>query len=70
MLAWSSASGLPDGLADAAARVPAWQGLALQVAPLSGGIINRNFKVVAGGRAYVLRLSGANTELLGIDRRT
>ena len=69
MLAASSTSDLPAGLADAAARVPAWQGLTLQVSPLLGGITNRNYKVEAGGQAYVLRLIGANTELLGIDRR-
>jgi thiamine kinase-like enzyme len=37
-------------------------------APLSGGITNRNFRVRLGGGDYVLRLHGANTSLLGIDR--
>ena len=36
--------------------------------PLSGGITNLNFKVDADGRSYVIRLAGANTELLGIKR--
>jgi thiamine kinase-like enzyme len=36
--------------------------------PLSGGITNRNFRVRLGGADYVLRLHGANTSLLGIDR--
>jgi thiamine kinase-like enzyme len=36
--------------------------------PLSGGITNLNFKIDADGRAYVIRLAGANTELLGIKR--
>ncbi len=35
---------------------------------LSGGITNLNFKVEADGKAYVIRLAGANTELLGIKR--
>jgi thiamine kinase-like enzyme len=70
MLATSSSADLPAGLDDVAARVPAWQGLSLKFSPLSGGITNRNYKVEAGGQTYVLRLSGANTELLGIDRRT
>ena len=35
---------------------------------LSGGITNHNFKVEVDGGAYVLRMGGANTGLLGIDR--
>jgi thiamine kinase-like enzyme len=38
------------------------------VEPLGGGITNHNFKVVAGGEAFVLRVAGKETELLGIDR--
>jgi thiamine kinase-like enzyme len=36
--------------------------------PLAGGITNRNFRVRFGDRECVLRLSGADTGLLGIDR--
>ena len=36
--------------------------------PLSGGITNLNFRIDADGRSYVIRLAGANTELLGIKR--
>lgn len=35
---------------------------------LGGGITNHNFKVLVGGEAFVLRLGGAKTALLGIDR--
>ncbi len=35
---------------------------------LSGGITNHNFKVEVDGEAYVLRMGGAKTGLLGIDR--
>ncbi len=49
-----------------AARV--WPGLRLEVEPLGGGITNRNFKVECEGRAYVLRIGGKDTHLLGIDR--
>jgi thiamine kinase-like enzyme len=38
------------------------------VEPLGGGITNRNFKVRAGGEAFVLRVGGKDTALLGIDR--
>lgn len=36
--------------------------------PLDGGITNLNFKIEADGRAYVIRLAGADTEKLGIRR--
>jgi thiamine kinase-like enzyme len=49
-----------------AARV--WPGDELRLEPLGGGITNSNFKVEVGGEAFVLRIGGKNTELLGIDR--
>jgi thiamine kinase-like enzyme len=49
-----------------AARV--WPDGWSELEPLGGGITNRNFKVVAGGEAFVLRVGGADTHLLGIDR--
>jgi thiamine kinase-like enzyme len=38
------------------------------IEPLGGGITNRNFKIDVDGSLYVLRMGGANTDLLGIDR--
>ena len=38
--------------------------------PLIGGITNRNFRVRFGAHDCVLRLTGASTDLLGIDRRS
>jgi thiamine kinase-like enzyme len=35
---------------------------------LGEGITNHNYKVVAGSEAFVLRIAGAETHLLGIDR--
>jgi thiamine kinase-like enzyme len=49
-----------------AARV--WPGRSPAIEPLGGGITNRNFKVALDGEAYVLRIGGKDTELLGIDR--
>ena len=45
-----------------------WPGGVDSVEPLGGGITNRNFKIVVGGEAFVLRIGGNDTELLGIDR--
>ncbi|MFL5847261.1 MAG: phosphotransferase [Solirubrobacteraceae bacterium] len=36
--------------------------------PLKDGITNRNFRVRFGGTDHVVRMCGAETELLGIDR--
>ncbi len=56
-------------LAEIIARIPAWHDRAdLQTSFLSGGITNRNYRVDVGGASYVLRVGGAKTELLGIDR--
>ena len=49
-----------------AARV--WPDRELEIEPIGGGITNHNFVVRADGNAYVLRIAGADTELLGIDR--
>ena len=46
-----------------------WPGRIAQVEVLGGGITNRNFKVTLDDGAYVLRIGGKDTELLGIDRR-
>ncbi len=45
-----------------------WPGRPKVVRPLTGGITNMNFRVDVDGRSYVLRMGGAKTDLLGIDR--
>jgi thiamine kinase-like enzyme len=45
-----------------------WPGRATTIEPLGGGITNRNFRVDVGGEAFVLRIGGEDTHLLGIDR--
>jgi thiamine kinase-like enzyme len=46
-----------------------WPGRVAEVEPLGGGLTNHNFKVTVDGDAFVLRLAGTDTALLGIDRR-
>jgi thiamine kinase-like enzyme len=46
-----------------------WPGARAQIEVLGGGITNRNFKITLDDGAYVLRVGGRDTELLGIDRR-
>jgi thiamine kinase-like enzyme len=50
------------------ARVPGWAGKARLVGDLDGGITNRNFLVEVDGARFVVRVPGANTHLLEIDR--
>jgi thiamine kinase-like enzyme len=45
-----------------------WPGRPHEIEELGGGITNRNFKVTVDGEAFVLRVGGKDTELLGIDR--
>jgi thiamine kinase-like enzyme len=45
-----------------------WPGRDVAIEELGGGITNRNFKVAVDGEAFVLRVGGKDTELLGIDR--
>jgi thiamine kinase-like enzyme len=49
-------------------RVPGWAGRARVVRALEGGITNRNLLVDVDGERFVVRLTGADTHLLGIDR--
>src|SRR6266566_7468077 len=58
--------GLVEGARAAVARL--WPGRTASVAELAGGITNRNFKVDVDGEVFVLRMGGAKTDLLGIDR--
>jgi thiamine kinase-like enzyme len=45
-----------------------WPGRQHVVSELGGGITNRNFKVSVDGEDFVLRMGGARTSELGIDR--
>jgi len=46
-----------------------WPGREAMVERLGGGLTNHNFKVTVGAEAFVVRVAGKDTELLGIDRR-
>jgi aminoglycoside phosphotransferase (APT) family kinase protein len=45
-----------------------WPAMTAAVAPIEAGITNRNYRVEVDGGVFVVRLAGADTELLGIDR--
>jgi thiamine kinase-like enzyme len=52
----------------AAGRVSLWRGKNVKLSSLSGGLTNENYLVEVGGQRYVMRIPGASTELLSIDR--
>ena len=50
------------------AKIDDWKGKNVSVQPLSGGLTNTNYKVEVDGKSYFVRVPGASTELLAIDR--
>lgn len=50
-----------EGIAD-------WRGKAVAAQPISGGLTNTNYRVEVDGTPYVVRIPGASTELLAVNR--
>lgn len=50
------------------AKVPDWKRKKILITPLSGGLTNSNYKVAVNGVPYFVRVPGAGTELLAINR--
>lgn len=53
---------------DVLERVNLWRGMSPVATELSGGLTNSNHLVTADGDRYVVRIPGASTELLAVDR--
>lgn len=49
-------------------KIPEWQGKDVSIQSLSGGLTNSNYKVLVDGVPYFVRVPGANTNLLAINR--
>ncbi len=49
-------------------QIDDWQGKAVRIQPLSGGLTNTNYQVEVDGQYYFVRIPGAKTDLLAIDR--
>ena len=49
-------------------KIPDWQRKDISVQPLSGGLTNSNFRVEVDGKPYFVRVPGASTELLAVNR--
>jgi thiamine kinase-like enzyme len=48
--------------------VDAWRGRSVSIRPLTAGLTNANYRIDVDDRAFVVRIPGASTELLAIDR--
>jgi thiamine kinase-like enzyme len=59
---------MPITIEHVIARIPDWREQSVTVHPLSGGLTNTNYRVEVNGAAYVVRIPGASTELLAVDR--
>jgi thiamine kinase-like enzyme len=49
-------------------KIAAWQGKPVTIQPLSGGLTNTNYKLEVDGTPYIVRIPGASTELLAVNR--
>ena len=49
-------------------KIPDWSGKNVSITPLSGGLTNSNFKVEVDSIPYFVRVPGASTELLAVNR--
>jgi thiamine kinase-like enzyme len=50
------------------AAIPAWAGCAIDAEPIAAGLTNANWKVTVEGTPHFVRIPGAGTELLAVDR--
>ncbi len=54
---------------DAVAKIEDWKGKEVSIESLSGGLTNTNYKVTVNGTPFFVRVPGASTELLAVDRK-
>ena len=50
------------------AAIPAWQGRRVTAEEIVGGLTNRNYRVDVDGQPCFVRIPGAETGLLAVDR--
>ena len=49
-------------------RLESWRGRPVSIRPLTNGLTNANYRVDVDARSFVVRIPGASTDLLAIDR--
>ncbi len=56
------------GIDEVVGQIPSWRGRHIEVEPLAGGLTNRNYRVTVDGEPVFVRVPGADTGLLAVDR--
>jgi thiamine kinase-like enzyme len=59
---------IPPSIEQVIAAIPAWSGRAVQAEPIAAGLTNQNWRVVVDGVSHFVRIPGAATDLLAVDR--
>ncbi|MBM4423970.1 MAG: phosphotransferase family protein [Chloroflexi bacterium] len=59
---------MPITIEQVVERISDWKGRHVAIQPLSGGLTNTNYRVNVDDAPFVVRIPGANTALLAVDR--
>ena len=49
-------------------KIDDWRGRQAEIQEMTGGLTNKNYRVEVEGQSYFVRIPGASTELLAVDR--
>jgi thiamine kinase-like enzyme len=49
-------------------KIDIWRNKSVEIQEMTGGLTNKNFRVDVGDQAFFVRIPGASTELLAVDR--
>jgi thiamine kinase-like enzyme len=59
---------VPPTIDDVIAAIPEWAGHEVAAEPVRAGLTNTNWRVVVDGTPFFVRIPGADTDLLAVDR--
>ncbi len=59
---------MPPTIEEVIAAIPAWAGADVSAEPIAAGLTNQNWRVTVDGVRHFVRIPGAATELLAVDR--
>lgn len=59
---------MPPNIKQVISSIHDWQGREIEIQELTSGLTNTNYRLNVDGTSYVVRIPGASTELLAVDR--
>ncbi len=59
---------MPITIEEVIQKIDDWEDKKVDIQEMTGGLTNKNFRVDVAGRAYFVRVPGADTDLLAVDR--